>query len=602
MHDSFTLKGTDDVDGSADESRTSVQVQISPTPQEKHNTFHTPSTPHHNGVISKNYISDNLDRTKSPELTPLKSIKDELVMPKTIIEGEVDMRRKKYPTDKAYFIAKELLMTERTFKKDLEVINLWFRDEVSKEEDEMPDDVLNLLFALIDPIYEFHCNFLREIEQRLASWEGRSNAHFKGDHQRMGDVIYKNISALPRYDQYLENHFVVLERLDTAFRLNKKFEQLYRDFELQKVCYLPLTSFVLKPMQRLLHYQNLLDRLLNHYDKDAPDYDDCYTAQQKLSETTLCVPVILKQSENFVQLCELQRDVSGFDSLVQTDRNFLRQGCLLKHSRKGYQQRMFFLFSDILLYTNRSLQPSMQFKVHGQMPLRAVIVEEAENKMGANFCFNIYGGNRILTVAASSQEEKDKWLEDLTSAIQAAKEKGDNKLQYLSLKSCSSSDEVIDKCGDEGNSNREKASSQRSNTTVHVCWHRNTSISMGDQLRAVENQLSGYLLRKFKNSNGWQKLWVVFTNFCLFFYKTFQDDFPLASLPLLGYTVNTPSEKDSIHKDFVFKLQFKNHVYFFRAESEYTFGRWMEVISSATLHSGRVRLFSRQESGLEMSS
>lgn len=38
----------------------------------------------------------------------------------------------------------------------------------------------------------------------------------------------------------------------------------------------------------------------------------------------------------------------------------------------------------------------------------------------------------------------------------------------------------------------------------------------------LQNQLSGYLLRKFKNSNGWQKLWVVFTNFCLFFYKTHQ--------------------------------------------------------------------------------
>ena len=37
-----------------------------------------------------------------------------------------------------------------------------------------------------------------------------------------------------------------------------------------------------------------------------------------------------------------------------------------------------------------------------------------------------------------------------------------------------------------------------------------------------QNQLSGYLQRKFKNSNGWQKLWVVFANFCLFFYKNFQ--------------------------------------------------------------------------------
>lgn len=41
-------------------------------------------------------------------------------------------------------------------------------------------------------------------------------------------------------------------------------------------------------------------------------------------------------------------------------------------------------------------------------------------------------------------------------------------------------------------------------------------------LPVLQNQLSGNLLRKFKNSNGWQKLWVVFTNFCLFFYKSHQ--------------------------------------------------------------------------------
>ncbi len=62
----------------------------------------------------------------------------------------------------------------------------------------------------------------------------------------------------------------------------------------------------------------------------------------------------------------------------------------------------------------------------------------------------------------------------------------------------------------------------RANTTMHVCWHRNLSVSMYDHRQSIKNQLSGYLLRKFKNSNGWQKLWVVFTNFCLFFYKTYQ--------------------------------------------------------------------------------
>lgn len=53
-----------------------------------------------------------------------------------------------------------------------------------------------------------------------------------------------------------------------------------------------------------------------------------------------------------------------------------------------------------------------------------------------------------------------------------------------------------------------------------------------------------------------------------------QDDYPLASLPLLGYSVTVPSESENIHKDYVFKLHFKSHVYYFRSESEYTFERY----------------------------
>lgn len=53
-------------------------------------------------------------------------------------------------------------------------------------------------------------------------------------------------------------------------------------------------------------------------------------------------------------------------------------------------------------------------------------------------CFCVYkGGNRALTVAANSQDEKDRWVEDLSIAIQLARDRTDAKLTYLSLKSCS---------------------------------------------------------------------------------------------------------------------------------------------------------------------
>ncbi|KAK6644512.1 hypothetical protein RUM43_000779 [Polyplax serrata] len=503
--------------------------------------------------------------------------------------GELEVKKKRYNADKGYFMIKELLSTERTYTKNLDVINKWFHEEVSKSEEDMPDDVLNGLFNLFDPLNAAHSQFLRDLEQRLATWEGKSTILHKREIQKVGDIILMHFNILPLYVKFLDKHLLVLERLDAAFRKNKKFEQVYRDFELQRVCYLPLSSFIMKPLQKLLHYHSLLKRLIKHYGPDHLDYKDFSLAQKRLEPIVENIPAALKVSENFIQLSELQRDMPSFEGLVQGGREFIRQGSLLKHSKKGFQQRMFFLFSDILVYTNRSTTPTLQFKVNGQMPLRGVMIEESDDKLGTNFSFTIYGGNRTLMVAANSQDEKDKWLKDLYEAVQNARERNDGKtLQYLSLKSCSSSDEVMDQIGEDANANRNKNSQQRSNTTVHVCWHRNTSTSLRDHVRSFENELSGFLLRKFKNSNGWQKLWVVFANFCLFFYKAYMDESPLASLPLLGYTVTVPDEEDDIRKDYVFKLQFKNHVYFFRAESDYTFSRWMEIIGSATKKSNRI--------------
>ncbi|NWX33672.1 FARP2 protein, partial [Notiomystis cincta] len=111
------------------------------------------------------------------------------------IEEDDEMKRKRCPSDKAYFIAKEILATERTYLKDLEVITVWFRSAVIKE-NAMPEGLMTLLFSNIDPIYEFHRGFLKEIEQRLSLWEGRTNAHVKGDYQRIGDVMLRNMRIL----------------------------------------------------------------------------------------------------------------------------------------------------------------------------------------------------------------------------------------------------------------------------------------------------------------------------------------------------------------------------------------------------------------------
>uniref|UniRef100_A0A673BWR3 FERM, ARHGEF and pleckstrin domain-containing protein 1 n=1 Tax=Sphaeramia orbicularis TaxID=375764 RepID=A0A673BWR3_9TELE len=528
-------------------------------------------------------------------------------------DDEDDVRRKRFPTDRAYFIAKELLTTERTYVKDLEVITS-FQSAVGQDE-ATPDSLKTTIFSTFEPLHKFHTGFLREVEQRLALWEGRSNAHIKGDYQRIGDVMLKNLQDLKPLTTNLHKQSEVLVELEKACRLSRRLEGLCRDFELQKVCYIPFNVFILRPLHRLIHYKQILERLCKHYPATHVDFRDSRAALADVSEVVDQLQGSIIKMENFQKLLELKKDLIGVDNLVVPGRvgsklmilkfhEFIRLGCLSKLSGKGLQQRMFFLFNDVILYTSRGMTATNQFKVHGQLPLQGMTIRESEDEWGVPHAFTLVGQQQSVVVAASSLTEMEKWMEDIKVAIEMAKTSNgpssdlltsnmtdNSKSQHDSSVEAESEDDTT-----ASHASTERPAPHRGNTMVHVCWHRNTSVSMVDFSIAVENQLSGNLLRKFKNSNGWQKLWVVFTNFSLFFYKSHQDDYPLASLPLLGYSVTIPSESENIHKDYVFKLHFKSHVYYFRSESEYTFERWMEVIRSATVPSSRSRVLNSKES------
>ncbi|XP_018105359.1 FERM, ARHGEF and pleckstrin domain-containing protein 1 isoform X1 [Xenopus laevis] len=551
------------------------------------------------GLIGLNpSLSPNLSpdgKPSSPLISPL------LSEPACIrTDDEDESRKKKFPTDKAYFIAKEVSTTECTYLKDLEVITKWFQNAVGKD-DAMPESLRNLIFPNFEPLHKFHTSFLKEVDQRLGIWEGKSNSHMKADNQNIGDVMLKNIQGMKQLTTHLQKHYEALIELERAIKNSRKLESLCRDFEQEKVCYLPLNTFFLQPLHRLMHYKQIMERLCKHYSPNHVDFRDSRAALAEITELVAQLHGTMIKMENFQKLQELRKDLTGMDNLVIPGREFIRLGSLSKLSGKGLQQRMFFLFNDVMIYTSRGLTSANQFKVHGQLPLFNMTVEESEDEWGVPHCITLRSQNQAIIVAASTHPEMERWSEDIQMAIDLAE------------KSCGPVPELLassppdGKTPEEGPTDQEseddlsasrtsleRQSPHRGNTTVHVCWHRNTSVSMIDFSFAVENQFSGNLLRKFKNSNGWQKLWVVFTNFCLFFYKSHQDSHPLASLPLLGYSLTIPSESENIHKDYVFKLHFKSHVYYFRAENEYTFDRWMEVIRSAT--DSASRSLSRKES------
>ncbi|MEQ2178973.1 hypothetical protein GOODEAATRI_019735 [Goodea atripinnis] len=67
----------------------------------------------------------------------------------------------------------------------------------------------------------------------------------------------------------------ILLELEKACKASHRVENLCRDFELQKVCYIPLNVFVLRPLHRLIHYKQILERLCKHYPATHMDFRDC---------------------------------------------------------------------------------------------------------------------------------------------------------------------------------------------------------------------------------------------------------------------------------------------------------------------------------------
>ncbi|VDD82099.1 unnamed protein product [Mesocestoides corti] len=616
----------------------------------------------------------------------------------------------KAPASVAFHLLRELTMTERTYKKDLDVVTEGFSEAIADERKDSPavETILSKLFSLLGAVRAQAVDFLQDLESRFATWStrlegalkngrhtsasGRSVSHGSDINHldadsaapiRVGDLFVTNLKMLQLYRSYLTETESLILDLERLVRTRVSFERKIQSFESEKSCYLPFYAFLLKPMHRLLQYRSVLERLMRHYSESNADMQDCRVqVQNPLSQNVLriswagvlqlrlqqhpyvqtpCVLICYKRCENLYKCLEVERDLVGLQPigasggtdemgpwLAKPSRQFIREGLLQKLSKKGYQQRMFFLFSDQLIYASRTNAPYLQFKVHGQFPLQDLMVEEAETALS----FTVYSGNRCFVVAAPTEWQRDRWLEDISRAILAAKTTtasapNHHRLlgQSLGLEQlATASDDTVD---DDAKSERSGKSTpnprahfaslviqlktpsvaqmqgdisarrvpptfhltfdpaallnclqyssgvastdtgkvlHRATTSVHVCWHRSSTFSMSDILRANEVGVLPAL------NNGWQKLWVVFTQLCMFFHKSYQDTFPLASLPLLGYTITTPSPEDNIRKEFVFKLQFKNHVYFFRDDSQTSFERWFDCLSSAAGTSSRQRV------------
>ncbi|XP_028163989.1 FERM, ARHGEF and pleckstrin domain-containing protein 2-like isoform X2 [Ostrinia furnacalis] len=482
-------------------------------------------------------------------------------------DGTIDAAKRR-GADLTYFIAKELLMTERTYKRDLELVTVSWSRRVSSlaargsASAEAAGALARACLAL-EPLALACGALLARLDRTLAAAHAPPHDELDNEepeYRKIDELLLEYLSnTYDAYTQYTERVGTLVGLVESVRRVDAAARQECAAFEAQSP--LPLACLLLRPPHRALRLYTVAAELYAAVGTAA-----AAQALDLAKRAGAAARSQLRHAENHAALCQLQRDIVGYDKLLVADREFVRLGCVYKHSTRGLQQRMLFLFSDILVVASRA--GGGHFRAHSAIPLHMLVLKHAD----LPHSFVLEGEDVQLLISTSNDQEYAGWTRAFDETIANAHENPTEIDTELTPYEHDMAEESLSAGGAGGG-------------LAHVCWHRATSLARDQLHLAMRTQLSGYLLRKFKKSPGWQKLWVVFAQFTLFFYKAWLDDAPLASLPLLGYGVSAPSAGDGIDKDFVFKLQFKNHVYFFRADSMFTYNRWVEVLQTSMVQS-----------------
>ncbi|XP_056430294.1 FYVE, RhoGEF and PH domain-containing protein 6 [Hyla sarda] len=314
---------------------------------------------------------------------------------------------------KIYYIAKEIMSSEKVFVDVLKLLHIDFRYAVAQASKHLgkpviEDKILNQILYYLPQLYELNRDVLRELKERMSQWS---------EQQKIADIFLKKGPYLKMYSTYIREFDRNVALLDEQCKKNAAFAGVVKDFEVSPRCAnLALKHYLLKPVQRIPQYRLLLTDYLQNLSQESSDYNDTQAALSVVIEVANHANDILKHGDNFQKLMQIQYSLNGHHEIVQPGRVFLKEGTLMKLSRKVMQPRMFFLFNDALLYTT-PVQSGM-YKLNNMLSLAGMKVRKPTQEAYQNE-LNIESVERSFILSASSASERDDWLDAISAAIEA---------------------------------------------------------------------------------------------------------------------------------------------------------------------------------------
>ncbi|XP_004917343.3 pleckstrin homology domain-containing family G member 3 isoform X6 [Xenopus tropicalis] len=296
----------------------------------------------------------------------------------------------------------EINDTERMYVQDLRSIVEDYLGAIIDRQEELPitPEQVCALFGNIEDIYELNSELLQDLD------------NCRNDPVAVASCFVEKSQDFDIYTQYCTNYPNSVATLTECMR-NKTLAKFFREKQEMLNQSLPLGSYLLKPVQRILKYHLLLQEIAKHLDVKVEGYEVLEEAIETMTGVAWYINDMKRKHEHAVRQQEIQSlllnwkgiDLTAYGELV------LEGTFRLQRARS---ERTFFLFDKALFITKRRGDHYV-YKTH--IPCSSLmLIESARDSL----CFSVThykNSKQQHNVQAKTVEEKHVWTHHIKKLI-----------------------------------------------------------------------------------------------------------------------------------------------------------------------------------------
>uniref|UniRef100_A0A915PAP3 Uncharacterized protein n=1 Tax=Meloidogyne floridensis TaxID=298350 RepID=A0A915PAP3_9BILA len=455
--------------------------------------------------------------------------------------------------EKAWHAVNEMVQSEERYVQKLALLEK-FRSTIERAQ--LLDRRLQChLFSNIASLNQFHeQHLLPQLMDRRREWQGT---------KRISDVLRKQAPFLKMYSEYTNNYKTAVHIFEECMRKKRAFGEIVRQLEQLPECeHLSLVSHLICPVQRVMRYQLLLKEYQKNLLPNDPDWEDTETALTLVLEAASHANEMMRKLDRYRNVLEIQEQLGNSIALVSPGRELLTRSRLFKCSSstgKGPQR-------CVELFCETEAEKKALFDTVWS------VIQEAHSKELNN--------NHFVQSPQPTDNHQPKkcarcnndfgWyakqIECQRCGQRYCKKCIAQKPQKMCL-NCLGTIEGLRNSRSEGPLNIREGTPITRKNLLQVPASGNVS----DVVK------SGYLKFRGHSDKQLKRFFVLRNNFCMYSYRSDQDNSALAMLPLSGCDVNVHSSMLQAEK-FGISLRHMNRQYLFICENEFDHAEWLAAM------------------------